>query len=152
MLMDSPLNRSGLLQVFIKTEKNVLIEISPQIRIPRTFKRFAGLMVQLLQKFSIRAGNTPVKLMKVIKNPVTQHLPVGCKKYALTFSSSTVKNCRELVPEDDSPVVYVIGAFAHGALNVGYTEGDISISQYPLSAAIVCSKVCSGFEEKWAIH
>ena len=44
MLMDSPLNRAGLLQVFVKTEKNVLIEIDPQTRIPRTFKRFAGLM------------------------------------------------------------------------------------------------------------
>lgn len=44
MLMDSPLNRAGLLQVYIHTEKNVLIEINPQTRIPRTFKRFAGLM------------------------------------------------------------------------------------------------------------
>lgn len=44
MLMDSPLNRAGLLQVYIKTEKNVLIEINPQTRIPRTFERFCGLM------------------------------------------------------------------------------------------------------------
>lgn len=44
MLMDSPLNRAGLLQVYIRTEKNVLIEINPQTRIPRTFKRFAGMM------------------------------------------------------------------------------------------------------------
>jgi len=44
MLMDSPLNRAGLLQVYIRTNKNVLIEINPQTRIPRTFKRFAGLM------------------------------------------------------------------------------------------------------------
>lgn len=44
MLMDSPLNRAGLLQVYIHTDKNVLIEVNPQTRIPRTFKRFAGLM------------------------------------------------------------------------------------------------------------
>ena len=44
MLMDSPLNRAGLLQVYIHTEKNVLIEINPQTRIPRTFNRFSGLM------------------------------------------------------------------------------------------------------------
>lgn len=44
MLFDSPLNRAGLLQVYIHTENNVLIEINPQTRIPRTFKRFAGLM------------------------------------------------------------------------------------------------------------
>lgn len=47
MLFDSPLNRAGLLQVYIHTAKNVLIEINPQCRIPRTFKRFAGLMGML---------------------------------------------------------------------------------------------------------
>ncbi|KAK7483726.1 hypothetical protein BaRGS_00025047 [Batillaria attramentaria] len=79
MLMDSPLNRAGLLQVYVKTEKNVLIEINPQTRIPRTFERFCGLMVQLLHKFSIHAADGPQKLLKVIKNPVTDHLPAGCK-------------------------------------------------------------------------
>jgi len=44
MLLDSPLNRAGLLQVYIHTEKNVLIEVNPQTRIPRTFDRFCGLM------------------------------------------------------------------------------------------------------------
>lgn len=51
MLFDSPLNRAGLLQVYIHTENNVLIEINPQTRIPRTFKRFAGLM-----------GNIPITI------------------------------------------------------------------------------------------
>jgi hypothetical protein len=43
-LLDSPLNKAGLLRVFIHTASNVLIEVSPHIRIPRTYKRFAGLM------------------------------------------------------------------------------------------------------------
>lgn len=47
MLMDSPLNRAGLLQVYIHTEKNALVEINPQTRIPRTFPRFCGLMGKL---------------------------------------------------------------------------------------------------------
>lgn len=83
MLLDSPLNRAGLLQVFIRTSGNVLIEINPQTRIPRTFNRFAGLMVQLLHKFSIKASDSSIKLLKVIKNPVSDHLPVGCKKVSV---------------------------------------------------------------------
>ena len=43
-LLDSPLNKAGLLQIYIQTEKNVLIEVNPHTRIPRTFKRFSGLM------------------------------------------------------------------------------------------------------------
>lgn len=52
MLMDSPLNRAGLLQVYIHTEKNALIEINPQTRIPRTFTRFCGLMGKLPMFYS----------------------------------------------------------------------------------------------------
>ena len=55
----------------------MLIEVNPEIRIPRTFKRFCGLMVQLLHKLSIRAVNGNKKLLKVVKNPVTQYLPIG---------------------------------------------------------------------------
>ena len=43
-LLDSPLNKAGRMQVFIHTRANVLIEVNPHTRIPRTFKRFAGLM------------------------------------------------------------------------------------------------------------
>jgi rRNA small subunit pseudouridine methyltransferase Nep1 len=43
-LLDSPLNKAGLLQIYIHTAKGVLIEVNPHVRIPRTFKRFSGLM------------------------------------------------------------------------------------------------------------
>ena len=57
-LLDSPLNKAGKLKVYMRTQKNVLIEINPQIRIPRTFKRFSGLMVQLLHKMKIKVRET----------------------------------------------------------------------------------------------
>ncbi|EFA07025.1 ribosomal RNA small subunit methyltransferase NEP1 [Tribolium castaneum] len=151
MLFDSPLNRAGLLQVYVHTENNVLIEINPQTRIPRTFKRFAGLMVQLLHKYSIRAESGP-KLLKVIKNPVTDHLPVGIKKYAMSFSSNKTVKCAELVPKNEDPVAVVVGAMARGSVNVDYTEETLSISNYPLSAALTCTKLCSAFEEQWGVH
>lgn len=151
MLFDSPLNRAGLLQVYIHTEKNVLIEINPQTRFPRTFKRFAFLMVQLLHKLSIKAENTSDKLLKVIKNPVTSHLPVGCKKVCMTFKAAKLVAPRELVPVDDSPLAVVVGSMAQGRVDVDYSEEDIAISQYPLSAALTCTKICSAFEEAWGI-
>ncbi|XP_014483947.1 PREDICTED: ribosomal RNA small subunit methyltransferase NEP1 [Dinoponera quadriceps] len=150
MLMDSPLNRAGLLQVYVHTEKNVLIEINPQTRIPRTFKRFAGLMVQLLHKYSIRASDGPMRLLKVIKNPVSDHLPVGCRKILMSFSADKVQHPRELAPSEE-PIAIVVGAMAHGQIKTDYTEDTISISKYPLSAAITCSKLCIAFEEVWGI-
>jgi rRNA small subunit pseudouridine methyltransferase Nep1 len=152
MLFDSPLNRAGLLQVYIHTESNVLIEINPQTRFPRTFPRFAGLMVQLLRDFRIRSQDGPQKLLKVIKNPILSHLPVGCKKYGTTFQSPKLVQPQELVPQDETPVVVVIGAMAHGQVEVDYTEEVVSVSQYPLSAALACTKIVSAFEQGWGIH
>jgi rRNA small subunit pseudouridine methyltransferase Nep1 len=83
-LLDSPLNKAGRLQVYIHTVKGTLIEVNPHVRIPRTFKRFSGLMVQLLHKLSIRGVNGPEKLLKVIKNPITDHLPVNTYKISMS--------------------------------------------------------------------
>lgn len=45
MILDSRINKSGRLRaVYVRTEKGVLIEVKPYVRIPRTFKRFAGIM------------------------------------------------------------------------------------------------------------
>ena len=153
MLFDSPLNRANLLQVFVHTQKKVLIEINPQTRIPRTFDRFCGLMVQLLHKLSIRAADTSQKLLKVIKNPVSNHLPAGCRKYCTSFSAEKVVHVNEFAVEhpDDEPLVVVIGAMAKGSVDVDYTDQLISISNYPLSAALTCSKFCSAFEDKWKV-
>jgi len=51
-LLDSPLNKAGLLQVYIHTAKGVLIEVNPSVRIPRTFKRFSGLMGEFISFIS----------------------------------------------------------------------------------------------------
>jgi len=152
MLFDSPLNRAGLLQVFIRTANNVLIEINPATRIPRTFKRFAGLMVQLLHKYHITAADSKVKLIKVIKNPVTDHLPPGCRKILMTYSSEKAPvQPSSLVPETDEPICIVVGAIAKGAITTDYTEEGLSISNYPLSAALTCSKLCDAFEAAWGV-
>jgi rRNA small subunit pseudouridine methyltransferase Nep1 len=153
MLFDSPLNRANLLQVYVHTTKKVLIEINPQTRIPRTFERFSGLMVQLLHKLSIRASDTSQKLLKIIKNPITDHLPVGCPKYLSSFHTDNLVHVNDFAKKhsENEPIVVVIGAMAKGSVECDYTDKTVAISNYPLSAAITCSKFCSAFEDKWNV-
>ena len=48
-IFDSPLTKAGSLQaVYVRTEKGVLFEIKPHVRMPRTFKLFCGLMCKIL--------------------------------------------------------------------------------------------------------
>lgn len=151
-LLDSPLNREGKLRVFFRTSKNVLVDVSPQCRIPRTFDRFCGLMVQLLHKLSIRAAETTQKLMSVVKNPVSNHLPVGSRKMLMSYNVPELTLPNKLVsPDTDEPLVLVIGGIARGKIVVDYTDSETKISSYPLSAALTCAKVTGGLEEIWGI-
>lgn len=151
-LLDSPLNKAGKLQVYLKTQKGVLIEINPQTRIPRTFARFSGLMVQLLHKLSIRAVGSTEKLLNVIKNPITDHFPTRTVRIGMSGDAEPVRLTEYIktLPEDYTPVFF-IGAMPHGEDSFDFVERKISVSNYPLSASVTCSKVCNSYEELWNI-
>lgn len=148
------MNKAGRLQIFIHTAKGVLIEVNPSVRIPRTFKRFAGLMVQLLHRLSIRSTNSQEKLLKVIKNPITDHLPPNCRKVTMSFEAPVVrtKDYLESLNPNESVAIFV-GAMAKGTDDFAdsFKDETISISNYSLSASVACSKFCHAAEEVWDI-
>ncbi|GAA36708.1 essential for mitotic growth 1 [Clonorchis sinensis] len=160
MLLDSPLNRVGKLQVFVRTRKNVIIEVNPKTRIPRTFDRFCGLIVQLLHKLSIHAATgSHEKLLKIVKNPITRHFPPGIPIIGTSFSAEECIKPRELAHSTQTAgaqsVVFVIGAMAHGSILKSCGEfltRIVSVSNFPLSAAQTCARICTAFEEEWDVE
>lgn len=154
-LLDSPLNKAGMLQVFIRTEQNVVIEVNPQLRIPRTFKRFSGLMAQLLSKYKVRGEHSSDFLLRIVKAPVQSHFPVGSPKIGLSVEGKLV-NIDKYVEEkfaENETVVMAIGAVSkgHPGKEAQYVEEVVGVSGYPLSAACCCFKVTSAFEKKWGV-
>lgn len=153
-LLDSPVNKAGKLQVYIRSAKGVLIEVNPTVRIPRTFKRFAGLMVQLLHKLSIRSTTSSEKLLKVVKNPVTQYLPPNCRKVTLSWEAPVV-NAREYVAGlgPGESLCVAVGAMAKGKDDFadGWVDEKIGLSNYSLSASVACSKICHATEDVWGV-
>jgi len=162
-LLDSPLNKAGKLLIYMHTAQNVLIEVHPSLRVPRTFKRFAGLAVELLQRQKIRAAQAQETLMKVVSNPVDKYLPPGSRRFGLSVDGRAVKfrdfaaDMEKESKESEVPIVFVIGAVAHGdpvsdaKFGANYIEEKISICPWGLSAACCCSKVCNEFESLWDI-
>ena len=151
--MDSPLNKAGLLQVFIRTRNNVLIEINPKCRIPRTYNRFEGLFTVLLKKLKIRAKESSEVLLKVIKNPITDHLPTGSLIVTMNEKSRLVDRDQYALnaSKTNKHIVFAIGAISKGDVEIDYHHDSISISSYPLSAGVVCGKVCDSFEKVWGV-
>lgn len=155
VLSQCPLNRSGHLQVYVRTQNNELFKVDPQLAVPESFEKFNDIIVQLLHHLRpVRAAKCSKQLLKLLKNPVTLHLPVGCLKYGTSSKAKRVIRPNELVPPPDSPhdtVAVVIGAMAHESCNPDYVDEVVSFSKYPLSAALVCAKLTSAFEEAWGV-
>ena len=148
-ILDSPLNKAGRVSsIYVETAGGVLLHIDPHTRLPRTFKRFCGLMLQLLQKLSIRSNAGPSKLLKVIKQPVTKYLPIGCRRIELSHSAENLVNFMDYVKKlpPTEPVVIIAGAMAHGRAEVSWADDAVSVSGYPLSGASALSRVCHSFE------
>ena len=166
-LLDSPINKAGMLKVYIKTKKQVLIDVNPSIRIPRTYKRFAGLMVQLLHKMKIKAGSESTTLLRVVKNPFSQYLPAGTRCYGMSCEGtlySPVALAQALLPaspsssttddDDKPPTCFIVGAMSTGHVTLQdhpYMEKMISVSEYPLSGAAALSRIMGGIEHHWGI-
>ncbi|KAI8336171.1 Alpha/beta knot methyltransferase [Chlamydoabsidia padenii] len=154
-LLDSPLNKSGHLEVYIHTANDVLIHINPECRIPRTIKRFSGLMIQLLERRFIAGPDSKVKLLEVVKGPLTKHLPENAIKLALSWNAPKVRLYKYFkdLDLDGRPLVISVGAMAKGedTFADAYTDTKIGISDYSLSASVACGKVCCALEDLWDV-
>ncbi|GER57216.1 ribosomal RNA small subunit methyltransferaseNEP1 [Striga asiatica] len=153
-ILDSRVNKCGRLKaLYVRTQQGLLLHIKPHARMPRTYKRFSGLMVQLLQKLHITAAGKGEKLLRVIKNPVTQYLPINSRKIGFSHSSEKLVDMYDYVGtvNNELDLVFVVGAMAHGKIDEDYVEDYISVSEYPLSAAYCISMITTAVERKWKI-
>ncbi|GFP92892.1 ribosomal rna small subunit methyltransferase nep1 [Phtheirospermum japonicum] len=153
-ILDSRVNKCGRLKaLYVRTQQGLLLNIKPHARMPRTYKRFSGLMVQLLQKLHINASGNGEKLLRVIKNPVTQYLPINCRKIGFSHSSEKLVDMSDYVGaiNNELDLVFVVGAMSKGKIDEEYVEDYLSVSEYPLSAAYCISMITTAVERKWKI-
>ena len=107
-------------------------------------------------------------LMKVVKNPITQHLPLNAKRILCSqYAQQTVQAgdfVRQFMNTTDTTtgqkpeqIVFVVGGFAHTEKPLEErvqeygVHQSICVSNFPLSASVVCSKVTNAFEEFWNV-
>ncbi|CAA6661300.1 unnamed protein product [Spirodela intermedia] len=153
-ILDSPLNKAGRLQaLYVKSDDGELIDVKPHVRLPRTFKRFCGLMYQLKCKKNIHATGNREKLFRMIKNPSLSIYPCSVANAGFSYSSDKLVHLRDYVAAvgDDATLVFVVGAMAHGKIDADYTDDCISVSNYPLSAACCIARICNVLEQRWNI-
>ena len=87
-----------------------------------------------------------------------QHLRSTKKRpRAINSGFTTNDNKRKKISQSETasiniqPVVFVIGAFSNGSIDIDYASEELSISPYALSASVVCGRICSAYEQAWDV-
>jgi rRNA small subunit pseudouridine methyltransferase Nep1 len=117
--LGSPLNKEGLLQVYVHTISNCIISINPETRLPRNYDRFVGLLEQLFKLGQI-PSNGPA-LLTLVENTTLPKLVKRIKPdYTVAFSRAgifkTLQECVSAFIDKKNPLV-IVGGFPHGTLS-----------------------------------
>lgn len=143
LLLDSPLNKSSKLRIYVHTVENVLVEVNSLIEISSDPREFSNTMSYLLKRFVVKASDGTV-LAKVIKNPVTGHLPPNSTKAALSSKGSRVSK-EDLKSSLRRGFVFFVAALPGEEEEDG--EFSMKVSDFELSVENSCIKLVSIFEE-----
>jgi len=113
--LGSPLNKEGLLQIYVHTYSNFVITVNPITRLPRNYNQFIGLIEQLYKQGKVPAvGETLLTLeQKTLKKLLKDIKP----DYVLAFSrEGTPKTLEEAIfslPIKRN-IAVIIGGFPYG--------------------------------------
>jgi len=145
-VMESVLNKKGMLSTYIHTRNDELIHIKPETRIIKNYNRFKGLFSKLLMEKAV-PENTP--LMWVENKSMEEFLSEMPHKKI--FFSRRGKRIRihELGDIMNEDVVIVIGGFPYGYFSESYVsmaDEIVSIGDEALTAWIVAMEAIVAYE------
>ena len=149
--LGSPLNKVGRLKTLVHTLNGDILDISPELRLPRDCYRFRSLMEQLFMIGRVPPEGEPLitlsmKSIGEVKKECSPSHTVALTSHGKRRRLSEL--CKSLAAEPN-PLVF-IGAYPHGAMKEEtLTEADESISVYPdaLEAWVVTSRLIYEYEK-----
>merc|ERR1712187_637843 len=121
-----------------------------------------NLIAELLKNGEVRGrknGQPDIAVMKVLSDPLEQHLPHGCKCFALTPKGRTQKldELVESVAANGEVLVFAIGvsegdAVTEPGFGERYVGNHVAVCPWNIRAASVCQMVCHECETFWDIY
>ncbi len=157
-LLETPLCKEGLLQVYMHLQDGRVIEINPDVRLPRNYDRFVGLIEQLLINGRVPVEGEP--LLQVSKQNLSSFISKlrdesPNAETILTIEGgqkTSIRSFRDLLPDDVSvPVVIGIGAFPHGDISDDIKQlfnKHLELDREIMMAWHVCAEVLWIYSER----
>jgi len=148
--LGTPLNREGLLQTYVHSVDNRVVEIDSNVRLPVNYDRFVGLLEQLYAVGRVPEADEP--LLAIRKQTLNQLL--GEIKPSTTVAFTTLgeykdlgRLCEELAKERKPAIL--IGGFPRGHFSketLDLADRAVRIDKEALEAWVVASRAVYAYE------
>jgi rRNA small subunit pseudouridine methyltransferase Nep1 len=153
--LGSPLNKEGLLQTHVHTNKDYTITVNPTARLPRNYNRFIGLMEQLFQQGKV--PSTGETLLKLEHKKLQTLLAEAEADYILAFSREgklkTLQDAVSTLQAKQRPAV-IVGGFPHGHFSettIQLADEVVCVDSEMLEAWTVTSRVIYEYERSLSL-
>ncbi|MDQ1280919.1 MAG: rRNA small subunit pseudouridine methyltransferase Nep1 [Thermoproteota archaeon] len=148
--LGTPLNREYLLKTYIHTMDGHIIIPNPDVRLPRNYDRFTGLLEQLYD--SQRIINNGKTLLELKRGNLSNLMDEVKPSYTLAFTRigkpMLLHQTMNRLAKEENPVI-IIGAFPNGNFSEETKQISnelICIDQAPLEAWTVVSRAIYDYE------
>jgi len=153
--LGSPLNKEGLLQVYVHTREDYVISVNPSTRLPRNYNRFIGLMEQLFHQGKVPSeGETLLRLEhKTLKQLLTETEADCTLALSREGNPKTLQTAVSSLKTKQKPAI-IVGGFPHGHLTETTTQlADelVCIDKEMLEAWTVTSRAIYEYEKTLSI-
>ncbi|MBS3793295.1 MAG: 16S rRNA methyltransferase [Candidatus Thorarchaeota archaeon] len=158
-VLETPLCKEGLLSVYIHLQDGRIIEVNPEVRLPRNYDRFIGLMEQLLVEGQVPPTGEP--LLTITRSNLEGLLDdlKGDDSVSILAEEEgeriTLRRLKAMIPEDSSkPVIFGVGAFPHGDLTretLGLFDETVRLDTETMMAWHVSSMMLWLYSEQVAV-
>jgi rRNA small subunit pseudouridine methyltransferase Nep1 len=145
-----PLYFENKIRVFVHTIDNKVILVEKNVRLPKSYHRFAGLIEKLYSTCKIEENNKKLLEIKemtfeTLIKKIKPHLTIGLSRKG--FSTSY----QELAQEINYDTCIVIGGFPKGEFSdetKKHFDRTVSVDKNPLEAHIIISRLLYEYEKR----
>jgi len=148
--LGTPLNKEGLLQIYVHTIDDHIIKVSSKARLPKNYNRFVSLLEQLFKLG--RVPESGESLLSIKKEKLQDIIDRIEPSKVIVFSSAgkpnTLREVCNKISHEEKPLI-IIGGFPHGHLtNESIRAADcvFSIDRNALEASVVTSRIIYEYE------
>jgi len=154
-ILATPLFKYNHLKVFVHTINNQVIKVGDNVRIPKSYSRFEGLMLDLIKNRKIISKdgvlllelNENLNFSRLLKEYIEPDITIGLSIEGNFNNFESISN--ELYRYKNPCIV--IGGFAKGHFSKDIEsclEKKYSISNFSLEAHVVTSRILYEYEKK----